>query len=428
MPNSKRFFSLPAIILIMLGWAGGAGITHAQGTEPVLRDQINAYLNGLVESGFSGAVLVARDGEILLREGYGLANDAQQLPVAPDTVFLFGSITKQFTAAAILHLEMQGLLNTQDRISEYFDAVPEDKAGITIHQLLTHSSGLRKHVFNSDFLEINRDEAVGRILAPGLLFEPATGVSYSDDAYKLLAAIVEITSGQSWQSYLETHLFHPAAMEHTGFFNDARWEDRSVANGYYNGQDQGSPANWPGPYWALIGAGGVMTTVGDMYRWYTSLQDHAVLTAQPLEKLWRPYASLTARSSFAYGWIVVETQDRGTFVETTGAGSSHNAYFHSSLDDDLVVIVASNRIDEPILSRLGLVERQETLYATQLGDALVENIYNEDFNTLPEFAGPRATPLRPTSFGITVAGVTVAVLLGVTWISLKRRSPRSELT
>jgi CubicO group peptidase (beta-lactamase class C family) len=420
----KRFVLLPAIVLIILGWAGGPGITHAQGGEPVLRDQIDFYLNSLVESGFSGAVLVARDGEILLRKGYGLAYDAQQRQVTPDTVFLFGSITKQFTAAAILHLEMQGLLNTQDRISEYLDAVPADKAGITIHQLLSHSSGLRKHVFGNDFLEITREAAVSRILAPELLFEPAAGVSYSDDAYKLLAAIVEITSGQSWQSYLKDHLFQPAAMEDTGFFNNARWKDRSVANGYYNGRDQGSPAKWPGPYWALIGAGGVMTTVGDMYRWYIALQDHTVLPPQQVEKLWRPYASLTTRSSFAYGWIVVETQDRGTFVETTGAGSSHNAYFHSSLEDDLVVIVASNRINEPILSRLGLVERQETLYATQVGDALVESIYNEDFTTLPEFARPRAAPLRPTSWGLTAAGVTVAALLAITWIILRRRPSR----
>lgn len=424
----KRFVLLLAIVLIVIGLEGQPRTTYAQEAEPVLRDQIDSYLSGLVESGFSGAVLVARDGEILLHEGYGLANDALQLPVAPDTVFLFGSITKQFTAAAILHLEMQGLLNTQDRISEYFDAVPEDKAGITIHQLLTHSSGLRSQVFANDFLEINRDVAVSRILAHELLFEPANEVSYSDDAFKLLAAIVEIASGQSWQSYLQDHLFQPAAMEDTDFFNDDRWGDQSVANGYYNGQDQGPPSDWPGPNWALIGAGGVMTTVGDMYGWYVALQDHTVLPPQQVEKLWRPYASLTARSSFAYGWIVVETQDRGTFVETTGAGSSHNAYFHSSLEDDLVVIVASNRIDEPILSRLGLVERQETLYATQVGDALVENIYNEDFSTLPEFARPRARPLSPTALGLAAGGVIVAVLLVVAWVILRRRLARSELT
>ena len=168
-----------------------------------------------------------------------------------------------------------------------------------------------------------------------------------------------------------------------------------------------------------------MTTVGDMYRWYVALQDQSVLSAAAVEKLWRPYESISGRSSFGYGWIVVETEDRGTFVETTGAGSSHNAYFHSSVGDDLVVIVASNRIDEPILSRWGLTEHEETLYAVQVGDALVENISSRDFATRPEFARPRARPLRPTSLGFAAAGVAGTALLVGIWFVLRRRWVRS---
>ena len=420
----KSLVVLTSMVLTVLGLAVGPAITNAQGAEPALRTQIDSFLNDLVEIGFSGAVLVAKDREILLHEGYGLANDADQLPVTSDTVFLFGSITKQFTAAAILHLEMQGLLNTEDRISKYLDAVLDDKADITIHQLLTDSSGLRKNVLDNDFLEITRDDAVSQILDSELLFEPGAEVSYSDDAFKLLAAIVEIASGQSWQSYLETHLFRPAAMEHTGFFNDGKWEDRRVATGYYSGQNEGSPSNWPGPHWALIGAGGVMTTVGDMHRWYVAIQDQAVLSPAAVEKLWRPYESISGRSSFGYGWVVFETEDRVTFVEATGAGSSHNAYFHGSVKDDLVVIVASNRIDESILSRLGLIEFEETAYAVQVGDALVENIASRDFETLPEFARPRERPLRPSSLGFAAAGVTGTALLVGIGIFLRRRIVR----
>lgn len=421
----KNLAVICSMVLMSLGLAAGFMIAEAQELEPARRDQIDAYLTDLVESGFSGAVLVARDREILLHEGYGLANDAAQRPVTADTVFLFGSITKQFTAAAILHLEMRGLLNTADRIGDYLAGVPPDKAGITIHQLLTHSSGLRSHVFDDDFLEITRDDAVRRILEHELLFDPGSGVSYSDDAFKLLAAIVEIASGQSWQTYLEANLFRPAAMLDTGFFNDPKWADRSVANGYYSGQDKGSPDDWPGPHWALIGAGGVMTTVGDMYRWYVALQDRIILSADEIEKLWTPYESISGRSSFGYGWIIVETEDRGTYVETTGAGSSHNAYFHGSRDDDLTVIVASNRIDESILSRLGLIELEETLYAVQVGDALVENIKSRDFSTLPEFARPRDRQLRPTPLGVAAAAVTVTALLVGILVFLRRRLARS---
>lgn len=419
---NKYLVVVSSIVLIVFYRTFGFSKASAQEGEQAQHDQIDSYLESLVEYGFSGAVLVAKDGEIILEEGYGLANDADQLPVTSNTVFLFGSITKQFTAAAILHLEMYGLLSTNDRISEYFDAVPVDKADITIHQLLTHSSGLRNHVFSNDFQDIARDEAVKQILEPELLFDPGTGVSYSDDAFKVLAAIVEIISGQSWQAYLQEHLFTPAGMEHTGFFNDPKWENLRIANGYYSGWDKGSPKDWPGPYWALIGGGGVMTTVGDMYRWYLALRDQTILSATALEKLWTPFERIGGRSSFGYGWIVVETEDQGVYIETTGAGTSHNAYFHSSLNDDLVVIVASNRIDEPLLATLGLAEPDENFYSVQVGDALVENISSGDFGTTPEFTRPRERPLHLTTLGYAVLGVIVVVFLVGIWVVLRRRS------
>ena len=164
-----------------------------------------------------------------------------------------------------------------------------------------------------------------------------------------------------------------------------------------------------------------MTTVEDMYRWYEALRGGELLPAEELEQLWKPHESIGGRASYGYGWIIVETEDEGTFVETTGAGSSHNAYFHSTLDDDSVVIVASNRIDEPLLSKLGLVETDETFYAFQVGDALVENIANDHFKTLPEFAQPMTRPLHPTTLSYAAVGVIVIVLLIGTLVILRRK-------
>lgn len=417
----KRFFVLILALWLAAVLAAGPLIGRAQEDGPALQEAMDAYLEGLVETGFSGAVLVAREGEILLHEGYGLADDAEGLAVTPDTVFLFGSITKQFTAAAVLDLETRDLLDTGDRIGAYLEGVPADKAGITLHQLLTHSTGLRHNLFSGDFEEITRDQAVSRILGSELLFEPGTGVSYSNAGYILLAAIVEIASGESWRGYLQDRLFRPAGMERTGYFNDARWRDQRVAHAYYSGRDLGSPEDWPGPYWSLIGSGGVMTTVGDMYRWYLALQDRTVLPAAAVEQLWTPYETIGGRASYGYGWVVVETEDRGRLLETTGAGRAHNAYFHSSPDDELVVIVASNHIDEPVLSRLLLTELDETLYAVQVGDALVGNILSGDFAALPEYAQPRARSLGLTTRGYGVAGAAGMLLVLGVWIAFRRR-------
>ena len=104
--------------------------------------KVDRYLARLQKIGFSGAVLVARNGEVILEKGYGFADRERRIPITPDTVFTVGSITKQFTAAAILKLEMQGKLRVTDRIGKHLPGVPEDKAGITLHHLLTHSAGL----------------------------------------------------------------------------------------------------------------------------------------------------------------------------------------------------------------------------------------------------------------------------------------------
>lgn len=213
---------------MVLGLVVGATTANTQGNEPILHDQIDSYLKNLIESGLSGAVLVARNRGIILHEGYGLTNDEDGQPITPDAVFHFGSITKQFTAAAILHIEMQGLLNAGDRNSEYLDDVPADKADVTIHQLLTHSSGLPNHVLQDDFSEIARDDASRQILASDLLVEPGIRVGYSDNAFKLLATIVEIVLGQSWQSYMETNLFAPAGMDNTGFFNKSNGRSEAL--------------------------------------------------------------------------------------------------------------------------------------------------------------------------------------------------------
>ena len=159
--------------------------------------RIHEYLTRATAFGFSGSVLVARDGEIVLHAGYGKADRDAGVPVTPETVFDIGSITKQFTAAAILALEEEGKLRVEDPISRFFDEVPADKRAITVHLLLTHSSGLRGG-FGGDYQRMPRDSLVRLVLDSELLWAPGTRFRYSNEGYSLLGAIVEQLSGRSY--------------------------------------------------------------------------------------------------------------------------------------------------------------------------------------------------------------------------------------
>jgi len=221
------------------------------------------------ETGFSGAVLVAKGGKILLHKGYGLANKERQIPVKSDTVFAIGSIAKMFTAAAIYKLEQQGKLSVNDTLPKFFDQVPLDKTGITLYQLIKHTSGLQEyHGTKGDFEEMIKEQAVKEILGQQLRFEPGKQEAYSNPGYTLLAAVVEKVTGQPFQAFMQKQIFEPAGMSNTGFWGNRRWHADKVARGY-NDQvmKENSPLTWPEPSWAILGAGGLGSTVEDLYKW-----------------------------------------------------------------------------------------------------------------------------------------------------------------
>jgi CubicO group peptidase (beta-lactamase class C family) len=160
--------------------------------------------------GFSGTVLAAKDGKVVLNRSYGLADRECSVPNSAETVFAIGSLTKQFTAAAILQLEMQGKLNAQDFAGKYLGDFPPDKAGITIHHLLPHTSSLISDGASAKLPLENRDEYVEAVKKTKLRSTVGEKFNYSNVGYNLLAAIVEKVSGLSFEDYLQQRLFKPA--------------------------------------------------------------------------------------------------------------------------------------------------------------------------------------------------------------------------
>ena len=351
-----------------------------------LESQAQSYLDRLKESGFSGAVLVAQnDGndEVVFTDGYGLAGRKNKIPITSKTVFDIGSLSKQFTAAAILHLEEQEKqLQVTDTLTNFFDNVPSDKADITLHQLLTHSSGLPPYVYQGDFVETSRNKAVKLAFDAKLKFSPGKRYLYSDTGYGLLAAIVEIISGQSFQAYLQEQIFNPVGMINTGFYNDPRWQEVTVAHGYNNKKDFGSAATRSVPSWGLLGFGGVLTTVEDLYLWNTALENNRILSQKSTKKLFTPYIKENNEDEnyYGYGWVIEKSPEYGKIISHDGATDSQNAIFLKYDDPKrTLVIVLSNRID-------GGLFRREIFYGTDTGIILGENILKNNFSNFPDYA------------------------------------------
>jgi CubicO group peptidase (beta-lactamase class C family) len=195
-------------------------------------------------------------------------------------VFTTGSITKQFTATSILVLEARGKLSLQDPITIDFEAIPEDKGGVTLHHLLTHTAGFPGAI-GDDRERIGREAFVRCALATERLFPPCSRYEYSNVGYSLLAAVVERGSGESYEAFLHRNLFEPAGMHDTGYILPG-WDPQRLAHGWTDdGGDWGTLVDRligeAGPGWNLSGNGGICSTVQDMFRWHRAPPGDAIL-------------------------------------------------------------------------------------------------------------------------------------------------------
>ncbi|HVT15316.1 MAG TPA: serine hydrolase domain-containing protein [Thermoanaerobaculia bacterium] len=352
-----------AFALLAAGAAGCRGARSAAGAGPVgegagrprgqVHGQLGAalddYMSRLEAYGYSGSLLVAKGGQAVIDKGYGLADRSRGIPYTADTIFDIASISKQFTAAAILKLEMQGKLRVEDPLAKYLPAVPPDKEGITLHTLLTHTSGLRD-TFGDEYERVSREELVRRALAAPLLWRPGKRHFYSSAGYGLLAAVVETVSGVSLETYLRDNLFRPAGMRHTGYRLPAA-DLPLVAHGYSALGDWGTPLDHPwlpdGPYWNLRGNGGILSTAGDLYRWHLALAANSVLSAQANQKFVEPYVSegRQAHARYAYGWSIADAPGGGRSISHVGGNGIFESDFRRYVDAGVVIVMSSNSTD-----------------------------------------------------------------------------------
>ena len=305
--------------------------------EKGLGEALDREATALSALGFNGSVLIAKDGQVILCKGYGLANREKELANGPDTLFDIASLTKQFTAAAILKLEEQEKLETSDLLSKYVGEAPKDKAAITLHHLLTHTSGLPREVpVGASTTE--RDALVKTALATALRSKPGREFCYANANYELLGAVVEIASGQRFEDYVREQLFRPAGLERTWFLQDAAVDAASAACGY---EKRGVFPAQDGWYsWGLRGAGGVLTSVVELERWWRALDGGKVLGKRSLHELFAPELL-----DYACGWWVREDQELGRRIEHGGVTRGFESSFTCYPERKLLVIVLSNELE-----------------------------------------------------------------------------------
>ena len=289
---------------------------------------------------FSGTVLLARGDTILLHQGYGVASERPCILVGPETVHHIGSLAKQFAAAAVLALLEEERLQLEDPIGRFLPDVPRDKRAITIHHLLTHTSGLPADLFGYGALpDPGRARVMERILSAELESVPGVEYRYSNAGYTLLTMIVEIASGQSFEDFLHSVLLEPAGLERTGFVGDSlRFGEEDVALGFWGRYSQPSPRGRDLRWTSMPGE--VLASSGDLYRWFRALQGGEVLGAESVEAMFTAQAA-----GYGYGWHVRSGEDGSTgVVFHNGDAGEYAAALRYYPRTDLTAIALTNLV------------------------------------------------------------------------------------
>jgi CubicO group peptidase (beta-lactamase class C family) len=309
---------------------------------PVPVSEIDTYLNTLVHiRSFSGSVLIARNGEVLLSKGYGFADREQKSPNTPQTKFRLGSITKQFTAMAIIILEAQGKLDVQDQICSYLSKCPEAWETITIHHLLTHTSGIPNFTGFGDYTRTIAtpsppEETINRFKDKPLDFRPGESWSYSNSGYILLGQIIERVSSQSYEAFLQEHIFTPLQMTNTSY--DHNQDDLAV--GYKDIFSKADFIDMSIPY----AAGGLYSTVEDLYRWDQSFYTKQLLQQDYIDQIFAAQVAIpnSDEMAYGYGWII-GLEDSRQIITHDGGIEGFVTNIARYPQDKTVIIILSNQ-------------------------------------------------------------------------------------
>jgi CubicO group peptidase (beta-lactamase class C family) len=308
---------------------------------------VRAEMDRLHIPGLSLAVV--KDGQVVYQQAYGLANVELNVPVTADTVFQIQSITKTFTAAAVMMLIEEGKLALEDPVGKHLDGTPESWKPITLRHLLSHTSGIKDFINEptaSLRIDVTEDEVLTATAPRPLNFSPGEKYAYSNTNYHLLAMIIRKVTGKFYGDFLAERIFKPLAMDHTrvqdlsalvpGRADGYLWRDGKLTRGDYIAQSILS-----------YGGGGILSTAPDLAKWDAALRGEKLLKKSSLEQMFTPATFNDGKKSgYGLGWGVGAYQGHRFVAHSGSHMTGFQSYIRRYLDDGLAVIVLVNQNGE----------------------------------------------------------------------------------
>jgi CubicO group peptidase (beta-lactamase class C family) len=339
-----RFAVLSLCFLAMLSVSFPLSAQTADGDAETL-EKIDGLLAGLADNrDFSGAVLIARGDEVLFKKGYGYAVTEWEVPNTPDTVFRIGSITKQFTAMAILKLQEAGLLDLDDLICPYLKKCPDTWSKITIYHLLTHTSGIPSYTGTSlkqlMLSDVSSDKVVDTFINLPLQFEPGSDWSYSNSGYHVLGDIIAKVAGTTYGRYLRDTFFEPLGLDDTRLEVNFGVIPRR-AEGYVNENVRADYINMNVPY----SAGALISSVEDLYLWERALYTGQIVSQETLDAMWQRAYPIDDATRYGYG-LVRQTMQGQDVISHGGSINGFASQMDYLPEHDLTFVVLTNRENE----------------------------------------------------------------------------------
>ncbi len=360
-------------VVIGLLFAWQAGLAGADEADETIKQQIDGYLSQIYKADQPGAaVIVVRGGEVVFRKGYGLANAELGVAMEPSMVFKIGSMTKQFTAVAVMLLVEEGKIGLDEVVTKYLPDYPAHGGRITIRHLLTHTSGTAELTEIEEWQarmrdELTPDEVIAFFKDKPLDFEPGEKWEYSNSGYLLLGRIVEAASGVPWRQFVEERICEPLGLEHTGVEDDT-----TVVAGHVGGYKrvEGRVVLPPMISMSQPTSGGAMySNVDDLARWDAALSAGELIGEESLEECFTPAVLNSGEATdYGFGWVIEEFKGR----EMIWHNGRINGFLSHALrlpEEELYVAVLCN-VEDDTATTIRVVA--ESVAAIALGEPFEE--------------------------------------------------------
>ena len=307
-------------------------------------DQVDNYVRTVMaERQIPGAAVAVIDkGKVVKIQGYGVASLEHNVPVTLDTVFEIGSVSKQMTASGIMLLVEDGKVALDEKISAYLPNTPETWKDITVRHLLTHTSGIKSYSSLEGFELLKRltaDEFIKQLAPHPLEYTPGERNIYSNSGFNLLAYIIEARSGKPYLEFMRERLFRPLGMTKTTD-RDPEYIVQNRASGYEWRGDRHAGRNWD--LTDLMGAGSIVSTIGDMVKWNAGLSGSTFLKPASKAEIWKQFVFLDGKPSvYGFGWRISDLR-KHRLIGHTGQTAGFTAANFRYPDRDLTVVVLTN--------------------------------------------------------------------------------------